>query len=138
MKNLNSNLITDDETSEVQENSVNLSSILAKLVPVTTVIETEVQKWASGRCDETIQHQEILTDEEIVHAVTKVDVEEGKDDVQLVPSKISDSKATKALYTDIQWAEYNVKSCEEIILLSRIQDKALELHVETTVQKNNY
>ncbi|KAL4103997.1 hypothetical protein QTP88_019310 [Uroleucon formosanum] len=101
-KNLSPQLVDVNETTEVQEENIILTPLLAKLAPNTAITEDEIQQWASGGCDEEIQHQEILTDDEIIHAVTKEDIEKEKDDELLPPSKISASEATKALNTAIQ------------------------------------
>jgi len=62
-------------------------------------------------CDEEIWHQEILTDDEIMHAVTKEDIEK-EDDAFLSPSKISASEATNALNMAIQCAEQTIKAAK--------------------------
>ncbi|XP_050524168.1 jerky protein homolog-like [Daktulosphaira vitifoliae] len=100
-KTLLTNILADEE------NGVDLVAALKKI----NLKDDEIQQWASGGCDEEIQQQEILTDDEIIHAVTKEDIEKEEDDEFLPPSKISASDATKALNTVIQWAEQNDESC---------------------------
>ncbi|CAI6358933.1 unnamed protein product [Macrosiphum euphorbiae] len=117
-KNFSPHLVAVNETTEVQEGSIIFTPLLVKLTPNTVISEDEIQQWASGGCDEEIQHQEILTDDEIIQAVTKEDIEKEKDEEFLPPSKVSASEATKALTTAIEWAEQNVESCEEVMLLS--------------------
>lgn len=78
----------------MQENSIILTPHLVTLVSNKTNIEAEIQQWALSNCDETIQYQEILTDEEIMHTVTKDDVEE-EDNESLPLSKISASEAKR-------------------------------------------
>lgn len=101
-KNFNPHLVVVNETTEVQEGSIILTPLLVELAPNTTITEDEIQQWASGGSDEEIQHQEILTDDEIMHAVTKEDIEKEENDEFLPPSKISAPEATKALDTAVQ------------------------------------
>lgn len=75
-----------------------------------------------GGFDEAIQQRKILTDEEIVHTVTKDDVKENKDDDgSLTLLKISASEAANALNTAIKWAEEYVQNSEGIMLLRRLE-----------------
>ena len=134
-KNLSPHLVAVNETTEVQEGSIIFTPLLVKLTPNTVISEDEIQQWASGGCDEEIQHQEILTDDEIIQAVTKEDIEKEEDEEFLPPSKVSASEATKALTTAIEWAEQNVESCEEVMLLRRLRDKAFNHQIGASVQK---
>jgi len=59
-----------------------------------------------------------------MHAVTKEDIEKEEDVEFLPPSKISASDTTNALNTAIQWDQQNDESCEELMLLRRLRDKA--------------
>jgi len=45
-----------NETTEIQEGNIILTPLLVKLAPNTAITEDEIQQWASGGCDEEIQH----------------------------------------------------------------------------------
>ncbi|GBM49065.1 hypothetical protein AVEN_155822-1 [Araneus ventricosus] len=96
---------------------------------------TETLQWAA-EADDSLDRNEILTDDEIISTVTAED--DDNDDVTPVnPIKISHSEAVVALITSLHWAEEQNFEAHEIILLRRLRDRAFELKIGTAAAQKN-
>ncbi|GBL64380.1 hypothetical protein AVEN_236854-1 [Araneus ventricosus] len=86
--------------------------------------------------DHSLARNEILTDNEIIRTV----IAEDDDDDDFTPVylvKISHSEAVVALNTSLQWAEQQNFEAHENMLLRRLRNRAFELKIGTTAQKNS-
>ncbi|GBO40614.1 hypothetical protein AVEN_221219-1 [Araneus ventricosus] len=91
-------------------------------------------QWVA-EADESLARNEILTDDEIIRTVTAEDDDD--DDVNPVnPAKFSHSEAVTTLNTTLQWTEEKKFEAHEIMLLSRLRDRAFELKIGTAAQEN--
>ncbi|GBL89335.1 hypothetical protein AVEN_225860-1 [Araneus ventricosus] len=96
---------------------------------------TEALQWIA-EADDSLARNEILTDNEIIRTVTAQDHDD--DDVTPVsPVKISHSEAVAALNTSLQWTEEKNFEPHEIMLLTRLRDRAFELKFGTAAQKTS-
>ncbi|GBO16263.1 hypothetical protein AVEN_234894-1 [Araneus ventricosus] len=88
-----------------------------------------------AEADESLARNEILTDDEIIRTVTAEDDDD--DDVNPVnPATFSHSEAVTTLNTTLQWTEEKNFEAHEIMLLSRLRDRAIELKIGTEAQEN--
>ncbi|GBM81328.1 hypothetical protein AVEN_47414-1 [Araneus ventricosus] len=102
-KNLLPNFIDSEVEENVQTDEIQLASLINQLQNRNPMSNTEVLQWAA-EADDSLTRNKILTDDEIIRAVTAEDDDD--DDVTPVNSiKISDSEAGAALNTSLQWAE---------------------------------
>ncbi|GBO09901.1 hypothetical protein AVEN_257779-1, partial [Araneus ventricosus] len=128
-KNLLPNFI-DSEVEEIQ-----LASLINQLQNTNPVSNTEALQWAA-EADDSLARKEILTSDKIIRTVTAED--DNDDNVTSVnPVKISHSEIVAALNTSLQWAEEQNFEIQEILLLSRLRDRAFELKIGTAEQKND-
>ncbi|GBN83766.1 hypothetical protein AVEN_241391-1 [Araneus ventricosus] len=95
---------------------------------------TEALQWAA-EADESLTRNEILTDDEIIRAVTAADDDDDDDVTPVNPIKISHSEAVAALITSLHYAEEQNFEAHEIMLLRRLRDSAFELKIGTAAQK---
>ncbi|GBN24293.1 hypothetical protein AVEN_32305-1 [Araneus ventricosus] len=93
---------------------------------------------AHAEADDNLARNEILTDNEIIRTVIAEEKDDDNDDVTPVnPVKISHSEAVAALSTSLQWAEEQNFEAHENMLLRHLRDRAFELKIGTTAQKNH-
>ncbi|GBO19120.1 hypothetical protein AVEN_110465-1 [Araneus ventricosus] len=79
---------------------------------------TETLQWAADT-DDSLARNEILTDDEIIRAVT---AEDDDDDITPInPVKISHSEAVAAFNTSLQWSKEQNFEAHEIMLLGLLK-----------------
>ncbi|CAG9829192.1 unnamed protein product [Diabrotica balteata] len=83
---------------------------------MTIITESEFREWASSGCDTEIDTQKMLMEEEIVRVIQNEETEEENIDDEPPGSKTS-AKSVKALNMAISWAEDNLNSSEETMML---------------------
>ncbi|GBO21509.1 hypothetical protein AVEN_70490-1 [Araneus ventricosus] len=101
-KNLLPNFIDSEVEENVQTEEIQLESLINQLQNTNPMSNTEVLQWIA-EADDSLTRNKILTDDEIIRAVTAED-----DDDDVTPGnsiKISHSEVGAVLNTSLQWAE---------------------------------
>ncbi|GBM63642.1 hypothetical protein AVEN_174022-1 [Araneus ventricosus] len=134
-KNFFPNFIDSEGEENMQTEEIRLASLINQLQNTNPMSNTETLQWAA-EADDSLERNEILTDDEIIRTVTAED--DDNDDVTPVnPIKISHSEAVVALITSLHWAEEQNFEAHEIILLRRLRDRAFELKIGTAAAQKN-
>lgn len=82
------------------------------------------------------ENGQIMTDDEIVEDVTSRDEEEDDErDEGACRHTVNNDAAMDAVSTSVKWAEENIVSASDILVLKRIQEKVLNVYLQAKKQK---
>ncbi|CAG4958097.1 unnamed protein product [Parnassius apollo] len=134
------NLWPDIVTTPDSDPQIRVNSEVIEQVAVETQISSQdLEIWIHGiDKEENVFHE--MSDEEIINQVSSSTIinKEDDDDVIETTPQVAAQDAINAFELGLQWAEENGASCDELLLLRRLRDKALVSRFNNVKQPTIY